>query len=378
MDGITYATHTQTVYLKASKPPPFLQSVRHWNIFATDGILPEIDPSDNATYLGTLPSRIATVPMLHRSCGRQMMTVLLLVWIYALCCRFLQPRLGITRLHVYDSSFLVLLVLCFAYADQLLLCETMVGAATALWGEGLDAMGMLVVMTLAHQGWYITAIASTVSYAVCARDSREIDHEPDFATFLARLQPYPLAPNASENEERGCLVCFSFDETLFRLPCHPSHRACKSCLSELHRVDKSHCPHCSTALFIYASRTYKNCLRHLIVTNAILAFTFASISLALQLYKGHVWDAGDSIVKMVFCLPSTRVLLYKLDKKRFMALVPIEYLWFFLGIAAFLAWLAAAQLQVWDQVTLWDGVVLKGVEVWDTHEVVREWYAAAV
>lgn len=168
MDGIAYATHTQTVYLKANRQTLFPQSVRHWNISAMDGILPAIDPNDNATYLGlgTLPGRTVTCLMLHRSCGRQIMTVLLLLWIYALCCRFLQPRLGITRLHVYDSSLLVLVVLCFAYADYLRLCESMIGAAAALCSGGLDVMGMLVVMSLAHQGWYITAIASTVAYAV--------------------------------------------------------------------------------------------------------------------------------------------------------------------------------------------------------------------
>ena len=353
MNGITYATHTQTVYLKANKQALFTQSIRHWNISSTDGVLPEIDPSDNATYLGTLPGRIVTVPMLHHSCGRQIMTILLLVWIYALRCRFLQPCLGITR-------------------------HTMVGAAAALCGGGLDVMGMLVVMSLAHRGWYIAAIALTVAFAVWARDSSQIDHGPDFATFLARLQPYPLAQNASETEERGCLVCFSFDETLFRLPCHPSHRACKGCLFQLHETGKPHCPHCNTLLFIYGSRSYKNCLRHLIVTSAILTTAFVSISLALQLYKGHIWPAGDSIVKMVVCLPPARVLLCRLSEQRFMALVPIGFLWSMLGFTACLACFAAAQLQVWDQVTLWDGVVLKGVEAWDTHSVVREWYAVAV
>lgn len=224
-------------------------------------------------------------------------------------------------------------------------------------------MGMLVVMSLAHRGWYIAAIATTVAYAVWARDSRKIDHEPDFATFLARLQPYALAPDTSETEERGCLVCFSFDETLFRLPCRPSHRACKGCLSQLHGTGKPHCPHCNTLLFIYGSRSYKNCLRHLIATNANLTFIFASISLALQLYKGYIWPAGDSIVKMVVYLPSARVLLCKLSEQRFMALVPIESLWSMFGFTACLTCFAAAQLQVWDQVTLWDGVVLKGVEV---------------
>jgi hypothetical protein len=142
MDDITSTTHTQTVYLKANKLPPFTQSVRHWNISSTHGILPAIDPEDNATYLGTLPGRIVTVSMLQRSCHLQIMTVLLLIWIYALCCRFPPPRRAISRLDTISSRLLVLVVLCFAYADQLMLCEAMVAFAAFLCGGGLDIMGV--------------------------------------------------------------------------------------------------------------------------------------------------------------------------------------------------------------------------------------------
>lgn len=79
MEGTTYVTHTHTVCLKANKPPSFPQSVRHWNISSTHGILPSVDPQENATYLGTLPGRIVTVPMLNRAYYHQIMTVLLLI-----------------------------------------------------------------------------------------------------------------------------------------------------------------------------------------------------------------------------------------------------------------------------------------------------------
>lgn len=163
---IPYATHTQTVFLKANKLPSFTQSVRHWTISSTHGILPAIDPQDNATYLGTLPGRIVSVSILQRSYHLQIMAVLLLIWIYALCCRFPQARPAISRLNAISSSILILVVLCFAYADQLILCEAMVAFAALLCGGGLDIMGMFAVLTSARQGWYLTAITLTVAYAV--------------------------------------------------------------------------------------------------------------------------------------------------------------------------------------------------------------------
>ena len=65
MDDITYTTHIQTVYIKANNPLPFPQSVRYWDISSTHGILPEIDPQDNATYLEAFTERMVTVPMLQ-------------------------------------------------------------------------------------------------------------------------------------------------------------------------------------------------------------------------------------------------------------------------------------------------------------------------
>lgn len=166
LDHMTYTTHIQTVYLRTNKLPPFTESVRHWTISSTHGILPAIDPQDNATYLRALPDRIVTVSMLQRSCHLQIMTVLLLIWIYALCCRFPQARPAISRLNAISGSLLVLVVLYFAYADQLILCEAMVALAALLCGGGLDIMGMFAVLTSARQGWYLAAITLTVAYAV--------------------------------------------------------------------------------------------------------------------------------------------------------------------------------------------------------------------
>lgn len=119
MDGFTYVTHTQTIYLRADESPPFPQRVRHWIVSSTTGILPAHDLRDNAEYIAALPDRIVTVPMLHRLFRQHIMTALLLVWIYAMCWRLLQPRYGIAGLHKHDSICLVLPVLCFGYADWL-------------------------------------------------------------------------------------------------------------------------------------------------------------------------------------------------------------------------------------------------------------------
>lgn len=166
MDGTAYPTHTHTVYLNANKSPAFLQNIRHWSISSTHGIAPPIDPHDNTTFLGRLPGRIVTVPMLHRSCHLQIMAVLLLVWIYALYCRLPQARQAISRLDMIRSSLLLLVVSRYAYADHFTMCGSMVAAAAIVSSERLDVLGMFAVLTLAHKGWYLTAITLTVAYAV--------------------------------------------------------------------------------------------------------------------------------------------------------------------------------------------------------------------
>lgn len=198
MDRITYATHTQTVCLKADDQPPFPQRARHWVVSSTTRILPGIDPKDDAAFLEAFPDRIVTVPMLHRLYCYHIMTVLLMIWVYALCCRVLRPRHGVTRICALGSSCLMLLVFCFAYAGWLTSCVLAVATAAALCGYLLDALGLLAVLACAQGGWIFTAITLAVAYAVWANASHNIFSPPDFATFLARLRPLPLDPTVSE------------------------------------------------------------------------------------------------------------------------------------------------------------------------------------
>ena len=200
---------------------------------------------------------------------------------------------------------------------------------------------------------------------------------PDFATFLARLQPALLAPNASETEERGCHVCFLFEETLFQLPCHASHRACKPCLSTLQERDKPYCPLCSTVLFINEARQHKIKLRYYIATNTILAYTFQTIALMLKLYKGYYGAAKTLLYFMVACSPAAWFSLYRLRRESSLVELSVERLLFIHVSAMCFAFGAAYQVLIWDNVTLWDGAVLQGVEVWDPYPVVRELYGAA-
>ena len=256
----------------------------------------------------------------------------------------------------------------------------MVAAATALDGGLLDALGMLAMLTWAHEGWVITAVAFTTAYAVWAKDSRMITHLPDFATFLARLRPSPSAPKApAENEDHGCLVCWSFEHGLLELPCHPGHHVCRSCLLRLYEADKYRCPlsFCRKMLFIYKSRRRRAVLRYLIVTSVTLSLAFRSIVLALQLYKGYYYAAAQLVFLTLFFVPVAWFSLFRLDREWILAKYHIAVLWVMLGLTVYNVWSTAVAVQTWDQVTLWDGAVLEGVEVWDTHEVVRTWYAAA-
>ena len=69
--------------------------------------------------------------------------------------------------------------------------------------------------------------------------------------------------------------------------------------------------------------------------------------------------------------------LYKLRTEWALENVRIGLLLFVPFLMVYDSRSAALAVQTWDQITLWDGAVLKGVEAWDTYEVMREWYGAA-
>jgi hypothetical protein len=382
MDGITYVTHRQTVYLKADKSPLIPPSARHWTVSSTTGDHPAIDPKENAAFLETLPGRIVTVPMLHHFYHSHVMTVLLLVWIYALCCRFLRPRHRIIWLYLLGSSCLFVLVHYFAYDDWFRLCVLAVTTAAALYGGLVDAMGPLTVLTLAHEGWTITAIPLTIAYAVWAKDDCKDHHLPDFATFFARLRPSPQASKVEEEEEEeeddhGCLVCWSSDGTLLQLPCHEDHKVCRDCLSRMCDANEYRCPFCRKALFTYKSESYMSFLGCIITTTSVLIIVLRLIMVALLLYKGHYRTAAIKAMLSAYSVRLERNIERMLTADWDLANARASSLWLLLGFAVVFTWSAIAAVHTWDQVTLWDGAMLKGVEVWDTHGVVRQWSSAA-
>ncbi|GAB7327413.1 hypothetical protein MBLNU13_g11275t1 [Cladosporium sp. NU13] len=379
MDGITYVSHAQTVYLKANKPPPFLQSVRHWNISSTTGIVPAIDPKENAAFIAALPGRIVTVPMLHHLYSHYIVIVLLMVWICAMYCRFFRPRHRVTRLQALGSSCLPMPLIWFAYADWLKSCVVAVAIAAALCGGLPDALGLLAALTSAHEGWTITAITLTVAYVVWVKDFLKDCRLPDFATFSARLQPSPLVPKVSEedDEDPSCLVCWSSEATLLQLPCHADHKVCRDCLPQLFNANQYRCPFCRKALFIYKSKTYRSCLWYIVTATNALRLTLNLIVLALQLYKGYYGTAVANVFVAALSVALKRYDLRTLIGEGDLANTRLTVLWLTLGTTVYSAWSAIAAVHTWDQITLWDGEVLEGVDVWTTYEVVREWYSAA-
>lgn len=374
MDRTTYATHTQTMYLQADEPPPFPPRAKHWVVSSTTGILPRIDPKDHAAFLETLPGRIVTVSMLHHLYCYHIMTVLLIIWVYALCCRSLRLRHGVTRLYALGSSFLMLLVLCFAYAGWLRSCVLAVATTAALCGDLLDAMGLLAVLALAHEGWTTTAITLTVAYAVWAKDSRNTCHLPEFATFLAGLRPLPPAPEVSEeDEDDGYLVCWSSEEALLQLPCREGHSVCRDCLLRMYDADKYRCPFCRKELFIYKSKSFRHCLRYIITTANVLRFTLHSMLLTLLLYKGRFWITAVNTL-----LTAASVALERNMRGMMMgngdwdlANARLAFLGLILVWTVYMAWCEVAAVQTWDQVTLWNGAVLKGVGTRTGYAVAR-------
>jgi hypothetical protein len=372
MDGITYAKTTQTVYLKTKPPPPFSERTRHWTVSSVTGGLPKIDMEhlrENSAYLK---------PLFHHLYRRHVMTILLLVWTFALCYRFRRAHSRITRLKPHGYGLFVLLMLSFGYLDQFKVGIAVVATTTALCGKPFDALALLAVLILAQVGWTITAIGMTAAYATWARNSLNIKLVPSFERLLARLRPSPPAPRVTEEgEDRGCLVCWSSEDPPLQLPCHRDHKVCKSCLRRLYDADKYRCPLCRKALFVYRSRLFRVLIRYLIVAGTVIQFTLRTIVLGLQLYKGHYYHAAWFVFVSMFCVPLAYFSLRTLTEEWNLANTHKLLLWFALASTAYNLWSAAAAVQEWDQVTLWDGAVLEGVEVWDTHAVVKEHYAAA-
>jgi hypothetical protein len=101
-------------------------------------------------------------------------------------------------------------------------------------------------------------------------------------------------------------------------------------------------------------------------------YVFSFIIMALQVYKGcyyktfvyafyafdmtmHAWN---SLMMVWGQWNPTRVILW------------ISWILAFCAMGTCLG--AACELHKWDQVTLWDGVVMRGVEVWDTNLLSRK------
>ena len=381
MDKITYATHTQTVYLKASKPPLFSDRDRtiHWAIASTNGVPHTTDQKENAAYLEALPARIVTVPLLHHTYRRHIMTILLLIWMFALCCRFRRSRKKMVKLRPSMHGLCVVSIAFFGYLDWLSPYILAVAATTALCGRPLDALASLAVLVWAREGWTLTSIGLTIAYANWAWKSLYTHLVPTFERFLARLRPVSFPAKLSEEAGgRGCLVCWTTNEVLLRLPCHNRHILCRSCLLQLHETDQCRCPHCRKTLYVYKSRRTRALIRYIVLTGVYITFAFRSIVLVLQLYKSHYREAIKYVVATFSFMPIAWYTLLRLPGESRLRRLHMWLLWLLLAVTAFSVWSSAAAVQIWDQATLWDGAVLQGVEVWDTHTVVKEHYAAVV
>lgn len=153
---------------------------------------------------------------------------------------------------------------------------------------------------------------------------------------------------------------------------------CRDCLPRLFDADKYRCPFCRKALFVYKSRTYRSCLWYIITAAKVLRRVLVPIALALQLYKGYYRAAAAKASSAAFSVALERHRLSRRNANGNLANMRLIFLFLELGTTVHAAWRAVAAVQTFDQVTLWDGAVLEGVEVWDTYEVVREWSGAVV
>jgi hypothetical protein len=356
----THTTHNQTVYLKADQPPPFYQqSVRHWVISAIEGDPPATLAKEHELRLKDFPNRIVTLPILHHLCTRLILSILLLVLTSAVLVR---ARPSQQRINQRAALCLVLGILVSACFDCVETCTVGLTAYLALVGLPFEALIVLGIQVLAYKGWTITAISLTVAFTTSAASSHVVRNLPDYDTFFANLRPSGSISSA----ERGCLVCWESEATLFQMPCHRSHLVCEACLSRLHAADKGDCPLCRQSIFTYKSRDKRNEIRHFIITSAIATLVLSLVTIALQLYKGCYLSAALYVLPILEVGAFALILLALLPEKKYLATMNLSVLWFLLAYAVFMFRNSAARLHTWDQVTFWDGVVLKGVQVWDT------------
>lgn len=95
------------------------------------------------------------------------------------------------------------------------------------------------------------------------------------------------------------------------------------------------------------------------------------------MYKGFYRVAAAEFLLTALYVPLEWYTLSWLTGDWDLANTRVWLLWLILGMAAHDAWDSAVAVQTWDQVTLWDGAVLKGVDSWTGYVVVRKWYTAA-
>jgi hypothetical protein len=136
------------------------------------------------------------------------------------------------------------------------------------------------------------------------------------------------------------------------------------------------CPFCRKALFTYKSESYMSFLGYIITATSVLIIVLRLIMVALLLYKGHYRTAAIKAMLSAYSVRLERNIERMLTADWDLANARASSLWLLLGFAVVFTWSAIAAVHTWDQVTLWDGAMLKGVEVWDTHGVVRQWSSA--
>lgn len=362
-DGISYVTHVQTVYLKAADPSIF-QVLPYWFVSSTEGSLPAISPKENELYLESLPDRIATVSMLHHSLSRLIIASLLLAWTFALSYRLRRIDSKMKQLILCVAVLIILLCAWFDWLGG----YAFVLAAYYAWDvSNSDALAVLLAFVLARGGWIITAIGLTAAHTTGAMTASVTDPLlPFYDAFIAKLRPAPPTT---------CPSCWSTANTPLRMPCHRNHVFCQQCLSRWHANGENFCPHCFKTLYVISRfRECKALFRYYIVTNLIAAAAFSFPTLALQLYKGYHDFAFNTIKVLAGIGLSSGWCWLKLRKEERLVENHILFLAAVFFISAVGVVFSAFELRKWDQVTLWDGVVLEGVNVWNTYPVVREQY----
>jgi hypothetical protein len=250
-----------------------------------------------------------------------------LSFVWGLCCRALMSG-GASGGRTFTRMNWALgagLIAVSAWDYKFKTCVSVLTCCVLVSEKGaIDGLAMLLVFVLVSNMKLVAALGFSVAYASWAAlwlnaRFREVCTLPDYEEFLAGLRPVNRtskqehtveADRDEEEDERGCMICWSPDVLLQQLPYKRKHQICMGCLKRLHEAARNRCLLC--CLPLYSNRKCSRRMAHREIIVACLGATsaFNIIGIALKLYHGAYISAAFDILVVLSIRRATWQCLY--------------------------------------------------------------------